>query len=296
MEFRLLRYFLAVVREGNISKAAEALFLTQPTLSRQLADLEYELGTSLFIRGKKQITLTEAGLMLKRRAEEILELQEKAESEIRQRDDRLSGRISIGAAEADCAGLLPGLITGFREKYPEVKFDIYSDTASVVKEKIDRGLLDIGLVIEPGTIEKYHFLPLGIRESCGILMNVSSPLAEKETVTVRDLIGLPVLISKREEVRNLYRNTLGEEFDKLNIVATHNLIGNAARFAEEKCGYIFTIHGCVRNFNPEIFCFRPFSPPVEQDSFLIWKKQQPVGQCLKKLIEEVSMLLKHKKQ
>lgn len=294
MEFRLLRYFLAVVREGNISKAAEALYLTQPTLSRQLADLEYELGTPLFVRGKKQITLTEAGVLLKRRAEEILELREKTLSEIRQQDDQLSGRLSIGAAEADCAGLLPRLITGFREKYPKVDFDLYSDTASAVKEKIDRGLLDAGLVIEPGIIDKYYFLPLGIRESCGILMNASSPLAEKEAIGIRDLIGLPVLISKREEVKTLYRNALGEDFDRLNIVATHNLIGNAARFAEEKCGYIFTIHGCVRNFNPEIFCFRPFTPPIEQDSFLIWKKEQPTGRCLKKLIEEVSMLLKHK--
>lgn len=296
MEFRLLRYFLAVVREGNISKAAEALFLTQPTLSRQLSDLEHELGAPLFVRGKKQITLTEAGLLLKRRAEEILELQEKAESEIRQRDDHLTGRLSVGAAEADCAVILPRLITKFKKKYPEVEFDLYSDTASVVKEKIDRGLLDAGLVIEPGSIDKYHFLPLGIKETCGILMNTASPLAAKDTVTVRDLIGLPVLISQREEVKNLYRNRLGEDFDKLDIIATHNLIGNAARFAEENCGYIFTVRGCVRNLTPETFCFRPFSPSVTQDSFLIWKKEQPVGRCLKKLIEEVSMLLKHTKQ
>lgn len=214
--------FLTLARENNISRAAEALFITQPTLSRQLAELEEELGVKLFERGKRKITLTEDGMLLRRRAEEMIELEDKVEREFRQRNDNLSGVISIGAAETKAVEILPKLITSFREKYPAVTFDIQSDIATSVKEGIDRGVLDIGLVIEPGDIDKYNFIPLGIDDRCGILMSTQSPLAQKEYVTVNDLVGLPVIANKRASVQSFYRSALGETYDKLNVIATHN--------------------------------------------------------------------------
>lgn len=293
MELRVMRYFLTLCREESISKAAESLYITQPTLSRQLAELEEELGTQLFIRGKRKITLTEDGMLFRRRAEEMLDFEDKVEREFRLRSENLSGVISIGAAETKAAEILPQAITSFRKKYPEVTFDIYSDIASHVKERIDGGTLDIGLLVEPGDIEKYDFFRLGIDDRCGILMNAASPLAEKETVTVKDLIGLPVLTNKRPSMRSFYRKALGEDYDKLNVAATFNLINNAALFALNNSGYIFTIEGTIANYENENLVFRPFYPEIKLSSFIVWKKYQPLSKAVKKFLEEISMLVEH---
>lgn len=293
MELRVLRYFLTLAREGNITNAAEALYITQPTLSRQLAELEEELGTQLFIRGKRQITLTEDGMLLRRRAEEMVEMETKIEREFRTKEDNLSGLISIGAAETRAAEILPQAIESFRAKYPAVTFDIHSDIADNVKERLDRGLLDIGLLIEPGDIEKYEFMRLGINDRCGILMNSASPLANKDYVIVDDLIGLPIIGNKRAAVQHFYRTALGEAYDKLNVIATFNLINNAALFALQNRGYIFTLEGTLSNYKNDELCFRPFYPEITQSSFLIWKKYQPQTRAVRKFLEEISMLLEH---
>lgn len=293
MELRVLRYFLTLAREENISRAANALFITQPTLSRQLAELERELGVKLFERGKKKITLTEEGLLLRRRAEEMIDLENKVEREFRKRDENLSGIISIGAAEAKAAEILPELITSFRKKYPAVTFDIHSDIASRVKEGLDRGLLDIGLVIEPGDIDKYNFVKLDIDDRCGILMSNQSPLAQKEYVTVEDLMGLPVIANKRASVQSFYRKALGENYDKLNVIATFNLINNAAHFARRNLGYVFTIESTMTETSNYGTCFRPFRPELKQSSYIIWKKYQPLNRVVKKFTEEIIALLEH---
>ena len=293
MELRVLRYFLTLAREENISKAAEALYITQPTLSRQLAELEKELGAQLFIRGKRGITLTEEGMLLRRRAEEIAELEDKVQREFRERGEILSGNIAIGAAETNAAAILPDAIAKFRNKYPGVTFDMQTDTAEHVKERIDRGLLDIGLLVEPGDIEKYEFMRLGIGDRCGVLMNADSPLAQKEYVTADDLAGLPVVANRRAEVQSFYRNALGEAYNKLNVVATFNLINNAALFALKNLGYVITLEGTVRHYENPRLCFRPFRPEIQQSTFIIWKKYQPTTRAVRKFIEEISMLLPH---
>lgn len=292
MELRVLRYFLTLAREENISKAAQSLYITQPTLSRQLAELEQELGVRLFERGKRKITLTEEGIILRRRAEEMMELESKLEKELRQSNEAIGGVISIGAAETQAAKILPHVITDFRAKYPAVSFDIHSDIASYIKERLDRGVLDIGLLVEPGDIDKYDFLRIGIDDRCGILMNKHSPLAQKEYVRVEDLIALPVVANKRPSVQSFYRNALGESYDKLNIIATFNLINNAAHFAQQNLGYVFTIEGAVGNCSDNT-CFRPFYPEIRQSSFFIWKKYEPMSRTVKKFIEELNMLLGH---
>ncbi len=293
MELRVLRYFLTLAREESVSRAAEALYITQPTLSRQLAELEEELGTKLFERGKRRIVLTEEGMLLRRRAEEILELSDKTERELRNRNENLSGVVSIGAAETRAAALLPQAIASFRNKYPGVTFEIESDTADRVKERLERGLLDLGLLVEPGDIDKYEFLRLNIEERCGILMSASSPLAKKESVSAEDLQGLPIVMNRRKEVRSFYRAALGEGFDRLNVIATFNLINNAALFAEQNVGYVFTIEGTVGYFPSGRLSFRPFEPPISQSTFLIWKKHRAANRCVSKFIEEISMLIKH---
>ncbi|MDO4541361.1 MAG: LysR family transcriptional regulator [Bacillota bacterium] len=296
MELRTLRYFLTLAREENISRAAEALYITQPTLSRQLGDLEKELGVRLFERGKRKITLTPEGMLLRRRAEEMIELENKVEAEFRCHNEEISGVVSIGAAETAAAEILPKAITSFREKYPGVTFDIHSDIATHVKERLDRGVLDLGLLVEPGDIDKYDFLRLGINDRCGILMNVHSPLAQREYVEIEDLLGLPVICNKRAEVQSFYRIALGDTYDRLNKIATFNLINNAALFAKHDLGYVFTIEGVVSHFKADEVCFRPFKPEISQSTFIIWKKYQPQSPVVSKFIDEVAMLLGHKSQ
>lgn len=293
MELRVLRYFLALAREENISKAAESLYITQPTLSRQLAELEEELGATLFIRGKRKITLTEEGMLLRRRAEEMVELEIKTENEFRQRNENLSGTVSIGAAETRAAEIFPRAIESFRKKYPDVTFDIHSDIADHVKERLDRGVLDIGLLVEPGEIGKYEFMRLGIEDRCGILMSAKSPLAEKEYVTVEDLQGLPIVANKRASVRDFYRRALGEGFDRLNVIATFNLINNAALFALQDRGYVFTIEGTLANYKNDELAFRPFYPEISQPTFIIWKRYQPMSRPVSRFLEEIRMLIGH---
>ncbi|WP_347564850.1 LysR family transcriptional regulator [Clostridium intestinale] len=179
MEIRVLKYFLTVTRVENITKAAELLHITQPTLSRQLMQLEEELRAQLFLRGKNKITLTEEGMLLKRRVEEIIDLADKTEREFSEQDDLIGGEVFIGAAEINSMHVLADVIQGFREKYPRVKYNLHSGNADDVKEKIDKGLIDIGLLLEPVNIEKYDFIRLPQKETWGLLMSKDSPLAQK---------------------------------------------------------------------------------------------------------------------
>ena len=293
MELKTLRYFLAVARQGSFTKAAESLYITQPTLSRQMADLEAEMGVRLFERGSRKLTLTEEGIYLRRRAEEMLALESEIECELGCRKGDLSGVITIGAAETKAMDTVVQAISSFRAKYPHVTFDIVSDTADSVMDRINSGVLDLGLLIEPGDIEKYDFQRLGIDDRCGILMSAKSPLAGKEYVTVDDLVGLPVVANRRPGVRTFYRNALGETYDKLNVVATFNLVGNAALFARRDAGYVFTVEGSVNNFRDDEVVFRPFYPEIRQPTFLIWKRYQPLGRAVGKFIWELSMLTEH---
>ena len=293
VELRVLRYFLTLAREESISRAAEALYITQPTLSRQLAELEEELGVQLFERGKRKITLTQEGVLLRRRAEEMTELADKTERELRERSEHLAGVVSVGAAETVAAELLVRAVDSFRTKYPDVTFALDAGIADHVKERLDAGLLDLGLLIEPGDIAKYDFLRLGIDDRCGILMNAAAPLARKQFVTAEDLLGLPVVGPAREGVRQFYRNALGETFDRLNFIATFNLVNNAAWFARLNVGYVFTIEGTLRHFGVPELCFRPFAPELRQTTFLVWKKYQPVPRAVQAFIDEVAMLAWH---
>lgn len=291
MDIRVLKYFLAVVREENITKAAEVLHITQPTLSRQLSKMEDDLGVQLFLRGKKGITLTDEGLLLRRRAEEIVELAEKAERELTEHEELIDGEISIGSGELASVQLLPSLFTSFKERYPRVQFDLYTGNADQIKQRLDNGLTDIGILLEPVEIEKYDFIRFNILERWVVLMRPDAPLAEKDSVTIKDLVGLPLIFVKRQSIRNELESWFRGHIDELNIVATINMSTNAAILVEQGYGYALVVEGSVPFLDTTKVCYRPLSPERTTTSVLAWKKNQPFAPAVKKFLEHAHNLL-----
>lgn len=292
MEIRILRYFLTVVREENISRAAEILYITQPTLSRQLQELEKELDTKLFIRGKSKITLTDSGVLLRRRAEELVELADKMEREFLSKEENISGTISIGCGECMAVKTLSEQIDLFIKEYPEVKFDLYTGSADHIKEQIDRGIMDIGLLMEPIEIDKYEYIRLQQTEHWGVLLNSDNPLCEKTLLTVADIKEIPLIIPRRIGAQGVLRNWFGDYFDKLNIISTCNLVGNSIRMILKGTGSIVTIDGAVDLYENKQLCFRPLSPELINTSVIAWKKYQPFGQAATKFINHLKNALK----
>lgn len=274
MELRVLNYFLIVAREENITKAAQLLHVTQPTLSRQLMQLEEELGVKLFHRGKHSISLTEDGMLLRRRAQELVSLSEKTKLELRHKAEMPGGEIAIGCGETKSMSLLSQRMVSFREMYPQVQFRIYSAIADDIKERIEKGLLDMGLLVEPVDISKYEFIRLPLKERWGVLVREESPLAGKEYVTPGDLLGVPLLMVRREQVKNELANWFGETFDRLEIAASYNLIVNAAYMVEQGLGaaLCFDLGAVFENLR-----FVPLAPRMETGSVLVWKKNQALS-------------------
>lgn len=291
MEIRVLRYFLTVVREQSITKAAEVLHITQPTLSRQLAQMENEIGIKLFERGSRKITLTNEGLLLRRRAEEILQLVDKTEKELIEQDKQIEGKITVGCGEIGAVQLLPDLFESFHEKYPLVTFDIYTATADHVKEQMDRGLVDIGLLLEPIDIEKYDFIRLDRKERWVVVMRPDCPLAEKEYVTAKDLSELPLIMPRRLKVQSELASWFGDDYDDLNVLFTSNLNTNAAVMVSRGLGYSIVIEGMMPFWDQSKITYRPLYPPLTATSVLTWKRGQPFSPAATKFIEHMKCLL-----
>ncbi len=275
MEFRVLKYFLMVAREENITKAAALLHLTQPTLSRQLMQLEAELGVKLFHRSKHSIILTEDGMLLKRRAQEIISLSDKTVQELSHKEDVLSGEIAIGCGETKNMLFLSEQIRKFRQKYPLVQFSIHSAIADDIKERIEKGILDIGLLMEPVDIGKYEFIRMPQKEKWGILVRKDSELAAKESINPKDLTNVPLIMVKRELVKNELASWFGDYYEGLQIAATYNLILNAASMVQRGVGVALCFDLGVSFY--EDLCFIPLAPTLETGSVLVWKKNQTLG-------------------
>ncbi len=278
MELRVLKYFVTVAREGSITAAANNLHLTQPTLSRQLQDLEKELGQKLLIRGKYKISLTPEGMILRKRAEEIIDMVEKTEAEFSSLKDKVSGDIYIGCGETDSMKYIAGVMKDIQSKYPDIKFHIYSGNAEDVTEKLDRGILDFGLLIQPIDLSKYDYITMPEKDVWGVIMRKDSPLAQKDKIEVHDLTGIP-LISSRQMSRKYsassgFLNWFGEHFDELYIAATYNLVYNAAIMVEAGLGYAITLDKLVKTSETSSLCFRPLSPKLESGLDIAWKKYQ----------------------
>lgn len=274
MEIRVLQYFLAIARMESISKAADYLHITQPTLSRQIKELEEELGKTLFIRGNRKITLTDEGMYFRKRAEEIINLVEKTEAEMAGSNDVLSGEIYIGGGETEGMRLVAKAIKRVQEEQPLIKFHLVSGNAQDVTDRLDKGIIDFGFLIEPTDLTPYDFIRLPTSNKWGILMRKDSPLAHKDFVTANDLQALPLICSSQDMITNTLAKWLGNSSKKLNIVAKYNLIYNASLLVEEGVGYAFTLDNLVSTHKDSPLCFKPLRPPLTAGHSIVWKKYQ----------------------
>lgn len=291
METRVLRYFLTVVREEGINRAAEVLHITQPTLSRQLSQLEEEVGVKLFHRGARKITLTNEGILLRRRAEEILSLVDRTERELVEQEELVDGRIVIGCGELAAVQVLPEIIETFHEKHPLVTYDIFTGNADLVKEQMEKGLIDIGVLLEPINIEKFDFIRLAGKERWVVLMRPDAPLAEKEAVSARDLENLPIILPRRTNVQNELTNWIGDSFQTMQVLFTSNLSTNSAIMVQKGLAYSIVIEGSVPFLDKEKIAYRPLCPELTANSVLAWKKQQPFSLAATKFIEHMKCFL-----
>jgi len=291
MEIRVLKYFLTVVREESISRAAEVLHITQPTLSRQLAQMEEETGVKLFQRGSRKITLTNEGMLLRRRAEEIVELVDRTVAELPLQEKEVEGTITIGSGEVAGVEVLAEICGSFREKHPKVIFDLYTATADVVKERMERGLIDIGLLLEPVDKEKFAYARLAVKERFVVLLKPDDPLAEKECVTKDDLDGQPLILPRRLNVQGELANWFGKNPNSLNIAFTGNLPTNSAIMVKHGFGYAVSVEGAIPYWDKEQIVCRPLYPELTSGTVLAWKRGQPFGNATEKFIEHIKCFL-----
>lgn len=278
MEIRVLRYFLAVAREESITAAANFLHLTQPTLSRQIHDLEEELGQKLLVRKSHRVVLTPEGMLLRKRAEEILTMVDKTESEFRSMETTVSGDVYIGSGETQAIRKIAKIIRQLQKDYPEIHYHMHSGNAPDITDRLDNGLLDFGILIQPADITKYDSLNLPAKDVWGVVMRKDSPLAAKECICKEDLRTVPLLCSRQAVLSQRHGNAFaawfGADFDKLNIVSTYNLIYNAAVMVEEGVGYAVTLDNLANTSAASDLCFRPLSPRLESGLNVVWKKYQ----------------------
>ena len=291
MELRVLQYFLAVAREQNITAAAESLHLSQPTLSTQLKAMEEELGKQLLVRGTKgsrKVTLTEEGMILRKRAEEILSLVKRTEEEISHSDDTIMGDVYIGAGETDIVRFFARADKKNKKKYPDNHIHISSGNAEYVLEYLDKGLIDFGLLFGRVDLQKYESIPLPVKDVWGVLMPKDSPLADKEFICPEDLWDKPLIVSHQEGDDQYLAHWLQRELSDLNVVATYNLVFNASLLVDEGLGYALCLDKLI-NTKESSLCFRPFSPRLEASACIVWKKYQMFSKAadvfLKKLQE-----------
>ncbi|NLD31286.1 MAG: LysR family transcriptional regulator [Trichococcus flocculiformis] len=274
MEIRVLQYFLTIAREQSISGAAEFLHITQPTLSRQMKELEEKLGKQLFIRGNRKITLTDDGMLLRKRAEEIIQLVEKTESEMNADTTEFSGDIYIGGGETKGMRIITRAISKAQSEHPLLKFHLFSGNAEDVTDRLDKGLLDFGVLVEPTNMSKYDFIKLPTKDIWGVLMRKESPMAVLESITPKDLRDKPVICSNQLLVKNEIAGWLGGNERSLNIVKSYNLLYNASLLVEENSHYALCLDGIIHTGESSDLCFRPLEPRLEVGLHFVWKKYQ----------------------
>ena len=290
MELRVLRYFIEVAREQNITAAAERLHITQPTLSKQLIDLEGELGKKLFVRGKRKTTLTEDGMFLYRRAQEIVDLADKTEAAFRSTDDAVTGGVSIGCGETEGMEVVIKAMQKLHSEHPDVRFHLYSGNGEDVSERLDNGLVDFGLFVGNTDLDKYDYIRLPASDTWGLLMRRDSELASHDCIRPADLAPLPLLCSRQAMLSNELSGWLGYDFPKLNVISTHNLLHNAALMVRAGMGYAMTIDKLVGDNDPEL-TFRPLEPKREAALFFAWKKYQVFSKAAEKFLETLQKLI-----
>lgn len=287
MDIRVLRYYLAICREGNLSRAAQALHVTQPTLSRQIADLERELGCTLLERGSRSVTLTEKGLYLRRRAEEIVALADQTAAELTHGDDVIEGDVFIGAGESESMRQVAARIRAFRERCPHVRFHLRSGNSTDVLEWLERGLVDFAVLIAFPEINRFEHIRLRPTDAWGALMPADHPLAQKETVAPRDLTGVPLIASGQALETGELSQWFGEQKDQLDVAATYNLAFNAAQLVREGVGCALMLEKLVATGAGTGLEFRLLHPPVVSPIDFAWKDRQTLTGAAQAFLDEM---------
>ncbi len=277
MDLRVLQYFLAVAREQSITAAAESLHLSQPTLSTQLKALEEELGKQLLIRGSRgsrKVVLTEEGMILRKRAEEILDLVRKTENEISLSNDVIAGDVCIGTGESNIIRIFAQTARQLQQKYPDIHYHISSGNADFVMDQLDKGLIDFGLLYDSVDMSKYDTLKVPLKDVWGVLMRRDSPLADREAVRPEDLWDKPLIVSHQANARRVLSDWLKRDLSGLNVVATYNLVLNASILTDEGFGYTICYDKLLDIVKSESLCFRPLTPALKAEATIVWKKYQ----------------------
>lgn len=288
MEIRVLRYFLEIARAGNMSRAAEALHVSQPTLSKQMKDLEQELGKKLFRRGSTSLSLTDEGMLLRKRAEDILDMVDKTADEFRALNDISGGEVHIGCAESYQIKYLAQTIQVFKKKYPLFRYHLTSGNTEQVVERLDRGLIDFAVIAEPPNLSKYNYLEVPGVDLWGLVMKKDDVLAQKKCIRVNDLMGLPLICSAQGMKFDIAR-WCGEKVDMLNLSGTVNLAYNGSVFVREGLGYMLMFNHLVDTGSDSDLCFRPLEPPLETKMYVIWKKYQVFSPISELLLDELKI-------
>ncbi|MDD3027763.1 MAG: LysR family transcriptional regulator [Erysipelotrichaceae bacterium] len=290
MDLRLLEYFLSVVEAGNLSKAATNLHLTQPTLSRQLQQLEQIYGTKLFIRGNRTMTLTDGGMILKRRAQEILELNEKTIQEIQENERNLSGTIAIGCGESLGSTIVPKLIREFSQVHPRVKYQLYTGGNELSKEKINEGIVDCAIVLEPVDKNYYNYIELPYFDKWCVLMRKDDPLASIEVITRDQLEGMPLAIPNRKEVKETFNKWMGKDVSE-QFKVEFDVNSNLGLLVKEGFCYGVTIEGAAQTIVGDELTYRLLEPEISSQAYLIWKKSVKMSRALEKFLESVNDII-----
>ena len=288
MELRHLQYFLMVAREGTISGAAAALHVSQPSLSRQMQDLERDLGVRLFERGSRRITLTEPGMRLRGRAEEIVDLVGRAETEFRVTAGTLAGEVRVAGGETPAMGLVADAIAVFKDAYPLVRFNLFSGNAEAVGERLDRGRADFGVFVGHADLSRFEFLQLPARDRWGVFMREDDPLAKLDVIRAEDLLDRPLIFSRQasQEMRRWFKH----DFAELDIVATYNLLFNAALLARRGVGYVVSLADIVDTSAGSGLAFRPLDPPMHANITIAWKRYQEFSPAASVFLDKIRSL------
>lgn len=292
MELRTLYYFLAVAREENITEAANVLHVTQPTLSRQIADLEWELGKQLFIRSNRSTILTEEGMHLRQRAEEILSLVSQTEEELKNDEVEINGCIRIGAGETHLMHWIAQLFSQLHQQYPAITCEFSTGNADTIEEKLEHGLFDFGVLLEPINITKYESLRLPGCDRMGIFTWQGSPWSKLDKITPEDLKNMPLLYPARYKTRNfdLVRWARGQlSADDLNIVGRNDLLGNASHLVKAQVANAFCVGDLPSQYDPGMK-FIPLDPPMEIHAVVVWKKYRLLSKTSQLFLDSLKAL------
>ncbi len=296
MDIKSLQYFLAVAREESITKAAAVLNMTQPPLSRQMSALEDELGKQLFIRGSKKITLTDDGLLLKKRAEEMVALMDKTVCELTSSEDNIAGDILIAAGETEKVSIIANIAKALTDKHPDIRYRLYSGDSDFVKDKLANGLVDFGLVIGIADIEKYDYIKLPASDRWGVIMSDTSELAKFDRINPAQLENKPLLLSHQESANGEIMSWFHNSNIRPNLVATYNLAYNASVFVKNGFGYMLVLDNIINTTIGSGLVFRPITPPIKADMYIIWKKNQVFGRAAAAFLTEIKNSLKTSSQ